>query len=131
LPAFTLITSIIIIIFFSVEVRNIYVWIMYENPASFADAENLYNKAGLSIVWGLLSFTFILLGMRYSFKTLRIIALLLFGITLLKLFVFDLKNIPPGGKILAFILLGVLLLTVSFMYQRLKKLIIDDAVTKK
>jgi hypothetical protein len=41
--------------------------------------------------------------------------------------VFDITNIPPGGKILAFILLGVVLLIVSFMYQRLKKLIIDDA----
>ncbi len=131
LPAFTWITAIIVIIFFSVEVKNIYVWLTYQNPASFADAENLYNKAGLSIVWGLLSFAFIWLGMRYSFKTLRIIALLLFGITLLKLFVFDLKHIPPGGKIVAFILLGVLLLTVSFMYQRLKKLIIDNAVTKE
>ena len=33
-------------------------------------------------------------------------------------------------KIVAFILLGVVLLTVSFMYQRLKKLIIDDAAKK-
>jgi uncharacterized membrane protein len=131
LPAFTWITAVIVIILFSVEVKNMYVWLAYQDPNSFASAENLYNKAGLSIVWGLLSFAFIWLGMRYSFKTLRIIALFLFGITLLKLFVFDLKNISPGGKIVAFILLGVLLLTVSFMYQRLKKLIIDDAVTKE
>ena len=40
---------------------------------------------------------------------------------------YDIRNIPPGGKFAAFILLGVLLLTVSFMYQRLKKIIIDDA----
>ena len=40
---------------------------------------------------------------------------------------YDIRNIPHGGKIAAFILLGVLLLTVSFMYQRLKKIIIDDA----
>jgi len=130
LPAFTLITAIIVVIFFSVEVKDVYVWLMYHNPDSFTYAENLYNKAGLSIVWGLLSFTFIWLGMHYGFKILRIIALILFGITLLKLFAIDLKNISPGGKILAFILLGVLLLTVSFMYQRLKKLIIDDADKK-
>ncbi len=131
LPAFTCITAIIVIIFFSVEIKNIYVWLVYQNPNSFTDAENLYNKAGLSIVWGLLSFTCIWLGMRYGFKTLRVIALVLFGVTLIKLFVFDLKNIPPGGKIVAFILLGVLLLTVSFMYQRLKKLIIDDTDEKE
>jgi hypothetical protein len=33
---------------------------------------------------------------------------------------------PAGGKIAAFILLGVILLTVSFMYQRLRKLLIDN-----
>ncbi len=42
-------------------------------------------------------------------------------ITLLKLFIYDIVNIPVGGKIAAFFSLGVLLLVVSFMYQRLKK----------
>ncbi len=130
LSVFTWITAIVVVIFFSVEVKDVYVWFMYRNPGSFMYAADLYNKAGLSIVWGLLSFAFIWLGMHHGFKTLRIIALFLFGITLFKLFVFDLKNIAPGGKIIAFILLGVLLLTVSFMYQRLKKLIIDDAGKK-
>jgi uncharacterized membrane protein len=69
------------------------------------------------------------LGMQYKFRSLRIISLSLFTLTLVKLFTYDIRNIPPGGKIAAFILLGVLLLTVSFMYQRLKKIIIDDAET--
>ena len=115
-----------IIILLSVEVRHLYVWFMYSDNASIIYAENLYSKAGLSIVWGVSSFILIWLGMNYSFKPLRIIALVLFGITLIKLFAFDIKNIPPGGKIVAFILLGVLLLIVSFMYQRLKKLIINE-----
>jgi uncharacterized membrane protein len=51
----------------------------------------------------------------------------LFSITLVKLFLFDIKNIPIAGKIAAFFCLGVLLLVVSFMYQRLKKILIDDA----
>jgi hypothetical protein len=32
----------------------------------------------------------------------------------------------PGGKIAAFTLLGVLLLVISFMYQRLKKILTDQ-----
>ncbi len=112
-----------IIILFSVEVRNLYVW-MAGSPIDYA--VNLYAKAGLSIVWGLLSFVFIWIGLKYRLKSLRILALLLFGATLLKLFTYDIVNIPPGGKIVAFILLGILLLIVSFMYQRLKKMLIDD-----
>jgi uncharacterized membrane protein len=72
------------------------------------------------------SFAFMWLGMRYKYRTLRIISLSLFSLTLFKLFAFDIRNIPVGGKIAAFFCLGVLLLVVSFMYQRLKKIIIDD-----
>jgi uncharacterized membrane protein len=55
----------------------------------------------------------------------------LFGCTLIKLFLFDIQDIAPGGKIIAFILLGALLLVISFMYQRLKNIIIDDAKNPK
>jgi uncharacterized membrane protein len=65
------------------------------------------------------------MGIRNNFQPLRILGLTLFTITLIKLFFYDIRNIPPGGKIAAFILLGILLLTVSFMYQRLKKILID------
>jgi uncharacterized membrane protein len=70
------------------------------------------------------------LGMHHKFKPLRILSLVLFSITLLKLFLFDIRNIPVAGKIAAFFCLGVLLLVVSFMYQRLKKIIIEDEEKK-
>ncbi len=85
-----------------------------------------YLRAGLTILWGLSSFALMWLGMRHRYKTLRIISITLFGIALLKLFLSDITDIGPGGKIAAFILLGVLLLVVSFMYQRLKKILLDD-----
>jgi uncharacterized membrane protein len=129
--SFAWISSVALIILLSVEIRHLYIWFNYSNPASLGDAENLYAKAGLSIVWGLSSFALIWLGMKYKFKPLRIVALVLFGATIIKLFSYDIRNIPPGGKIVAFILLGVLLLTVSFMYQRLKKILIEDALDKK
>jgi uncharacterized membrane protein len=66
------------------------------------------------------------LGMKYKFRTLRIVSLTLFFIILGKLFLFDIRNIPVAGKIAAFFCLGILLLVVSFMYQRLKKIIIED-----
>lgn len=49
--------------------------------------------------------------------------------TLLKLFCYDIIDIPPAGKIIAFILLGILLLVISFMYQRLKKILLQDEVS--
>jgi uncharacterized membrane protein len=123
---FTWTASACLVFLFSVEMYHIIMWTTYHQTGDRNYVENLYYKAGLSIVWGLCSFAMMWLGMKYRFKTLRIISLTLLSFTLIKLFLYDIKNIPPGGKIAAFILLGVLLLIISFMYQRLKKIIIDD-----
>ena len=124
-PALTCLASISIVFLLSVEMYHILLW---THPGSENDLvwwENLYYKAGLSILWSICSFTMIWLGIRNNFQPLRILGLTLFTITLIKLFFYDIRNIPPGGKIAAFILLGILLLTVSFMYQRLKKILLD------
>ncbi len=108
--------------------------LLYLSIFATADRLQLYNtnysKAGLTITWALFSFTLIWLGLKFKNKTLRIIALSIFTIALLKLFLFDIRNIAEAGKIAAFILLGILLLVISFMYQRLKKIIIDNEEKK-
>ncbi len=110
----------------SIDVHLILRSFFYSNYNSLYEIERVYIKTGLPILWGICSFAFMWLGMHYKFRTLRIISLSLFSLTLFKLFVFDIRNIPAGGKIAAFFCLGILLLVVSFMYQRLKKIIIDD-----
>jgi uncharacterized membrane protein len=127
LPHLTWILAVICVVVFSVEIGNLFVWLNYTDKSSFDQDDLIYDKAGLTIVWAVSSFTMIWMGMKYSYKPLRITALVLFGITLIKLFAFDIRDIAPGGKIIAFILLGILLLIISFMYQRLKKIIIDDS----
>jgi len=131
MPHLTWIIAVIFVFIFSVELRNLYIWLNYSDALSFHNEESNFDKAGLTIVWAISSFVMIWLGLKYSYKPLRITALVLFGITLIKLFLFDIQDIAPGGKIIAFILLGVLLLIISFMYQRLKKIIIDDSEVRK
>lgn len=83
-------------------------------------------KIGFPILWGILSFLFLFIGMKKSNKTFRIVALLLIAINLLKLFTYDIKDASKAGKIVAFIILGVVLLIISFMYQKIKALLLDD-----
>jgi len=64
--------------------------------------------------------------MKKKMKMLRIIALSLFFFTLLKLFAVDVWDMSEGGRIAAFISLGIILLVVSFLYQKLKKLIFEE-----
>jgi len=114
------------VIFLSLEIHFIANQVFYAADNNLENIQRIYIKTGLPILWGLCSFTFMWLGMHFKNRTLRIISLSLFTLTLLKLFIFDIRNIPAGGKIAAFFCLGVLLLVVSFMYQRLKKIIIDE-----
>ena len=117
--------SILLLIFLSNEGQHLFVALLYRTN-NILYAKEQYGKAVLTIVWGVCSFGLMWLGMRYKYKPLRVISLSIFSLALLKLFLFDLANVSEGGKIAAFILLGVLLLTISFMYQKLKKIIIDD-----
>jgi uncharacterized membrane protein len=120
----------ITVILLSAEGQLLVNAVFYSHSNDLGYLSRVYNKTGLPILWGLCSFVFMVLGMRKKFKPLRIISLLLFSITLVKLFLFDIRNIPVAGKIAAFFCLGVLLLVVSFMYQRLKKIIIEDEEKK-
>ena len=83
-------------------------------------------KIGYPILWGILSFALLIFGIKRQWKQLRIIALSLLGLTILKLFAYDINNVSETGKIIAFILLGVLILIISFVYQKIKKLVVDE-----
>jgi hypothetical protein len=83
-------------------------------------------KIGFPILWGVLSFAFLIVGIKKQWKQLRIISLTLLGMTIAKLFVYDIKNVSETGKIVAFILLGILILIISFVYQKIKKLVVDE-----
>jgi hypothetical protein len=127
---FTWLICLITVTLLSAEGQLLVNALCYSKAYDLQDLSRIYNKTGLPILWGLCSFAFMWLGMRHKFKPLRIISLVLFSITLVKLFLFDIRNIPVAGKIAAFFCLGVLLLVVSFMYQRLKKIIIEDEEKK-
>ena len=88
-------------------------------------------KIGYPILWGVFSFIFLVIGIKKQWKNLRIIALSLLGLTIVKLFVYDIKNVSETGKIIAFILLGVLILVISFVYQKIRKLVVDEKVENK
>ena len=127
---FTWIVSAGIVVFLSLEFCLLSNLVFYSNMHSIERIETVYVKTTLPILWGLLSFALMWLGMRHKVRTMRIVSLTLFSVTLLKLFTYDIVNIPQAGKIAAFFCLGVLLLIISFMYQKVKKIIVDDETAK-
>ncbi|MDQ3047508.1 MAG: DUF2339 domain-containing protein, partial [Bacteroidota bacterium] len=78
------------------------------------------------ILWGVYSFLLIAWGIFKKNKISRISAICLFGITLFKLVTYDTWDLSTGYKVIAYMLLGVILLVVAFLYQKFKGLIFGD-----
>jgi len=107
-------------------------WIMSSELINILDlthTEGSY-KLGLSILWGVFSLFLISMGLAKNKKHLRIGAMVLFGITLIKLFFYDIYALSTIAKTIVFVSLGVLLLIISFLYNKYKHLIIDDVEVK-
>jgi uncharacterized membrane protein len=92
----------------------------------YGKARTLLVKVALPILWGVLAFVFLTIGIKNQWRSLRIIALALLGVTIVKLFAYDISNVSETGKIIAFILLGVLILVMSFAYQKIKKIVMNS-----
>ena len=83
-------------------------------------------SAGLSLSLSIAGFVQMGLGMRLHQKVMRMISLSTFGIVLLKLVFDDLWAMPTIGKIIVFIILGLILLILSFLYQKLKDVLFKN-----
>ena len=84
---------------------------------------NNLEQLSLSGVWLLYSLLLMVLGFWRSLRSMRIIAFVLFGFTILKIFIYDLSSLETLYRIFSFIGLGLILLAVSYAYQRYKDII--------
>lgn len=96
------------------------------NWMDIAESTQSY-KLGLSILWGIYALLLIAMGIGKKKKYLRIGAISLFGATLFKLFFYDISHLDTIAKTIVFVSLGILLLIISFLYNKYKHIISDEA----
>ena len=113
---------------FEIGVHVCILWILSSELLNLMDlaGSNQTYKLGLSILWGLYALLLIALGIKKSKAYLRIGGMVLFGITLLKLFFYDIASLDTISKTVVFMSLGILLLIVSFLYNKYKDRISAD-----
>lgn len=78
----------------------------------------LAQQLGLSVLWTIYAAALILAGMARHSAMLRWQALALFAVVVAKVFLYDLSILSRFYRIISFLVLGVLLLGVSFLYQK-------------
>lgn len=136
LTAFPVVANILILWLFSTEIIC-----YFDSLTLMLTPGNGYPELGygvneeakqltLSAVWAVYSIFLVALGILKKVKVIRLFAMLLFGITILKVFLFDLSSLDTIYRILSFLILGVILILVSFLYQvfkdRIAGIIEDD-----
>ena len=78
----------------------------------------LAQQLSLSVIWAAYGGGLLVTGIMRHSRLLRMMALLLLGVTIIKVFLFDLAELDRFYRIVSFIVLGLVLLAVSFLYQQ-------------
>jgi len=113
---------------FEILVHIAIIWVTSSELLNWLDligSEQSY-KLGLSILWGLYALLLIALGIWKNKKHMRIGAIILFSLTLVKLFLYDISSLDTIAKTIVFVSLGILLLIISFLYNKYKHIISDE-----
>ena len=80
----------------------------------------LMPKDLTTLGWGVAAFGLFALGFAVSERWYRIVGLAVLAFTLGRMVLIDMAGLPPNQRILTFILIGVMLLAVSYVYTRLR-----------
>jgi len=98
------------------------IWIVTSELINLMDLSGSSEsyKLGISILWGIYSLLLIALGIWKNRKYLRLGAIGLFSLTLMKLFFYDISHLDTISKTVVFLSLGILLLITSFLYNKFK-----------
>jgi uncharacterized membrane protein len=105
------------------------VWILSSELLQWLDIANAENsyKLVLSILWGVLALLLVIWGILKNKFHLRISAFVLIGIILIKMFFYDLSHMNGFKKSILFIIIGVLMLGISFLYNKYKHRIFENS----
>ena len=82
-----------------------------------------YEVSGslLTVAWGMEGLLVLVIGFPTRERVLRLSGLALFTFCVLKLFAYDLRQLDTPNRILSFVVLGLLLLGVSWIYTRFRE----------
>jgi uncharacterized membrane protein len=87
--------------------------------ATFSDAYvQGFRQWAVSIVWGCYGLSLLVSGLHFAKKEFRMVGLLLFAITIFKIFFIDLERSDVLFRLIAFALLGIVLLLAAYAYLR-------------
>ncbi|WP_394667130.1 DUF2339 domain-containing protein [uncultured Chryseobacterium sp.] len=107
----------------SFELYDIYILLNAEKISDIKALSKHFGLLYLPIIWAVLACIFIYRGLKNNISEYSKIGFALVAVTILKLYLYDVWEMDNVSRIIAFIILGIILLLSSFLFQRLKKII--------
>lgn len=101
-----------------------------EAAGFFYDYLTSARFAAISILWTLFSIMLIIFGFIKNQANWRKIAIGLFFVTMIKVFLYDMSNVSTPYRIISFLVLGLMLISASYLYHRFKDLILSSNSAK-
>ena len=93
-------------------------WELRGDTVRFASSAELVRQMMLSATWGAYAAGLTAIGIKRRYAPVRYLALCVFGITVLKVFIVDFSQLDSVYRIVSSIALGLLLMGASYLYQR-------------
>lgn len=118
-----LLISITCILSVSFELYRIYIFLNGTTYQNIFQLQEHFSILYLPIIWAVLSCGSIFAGLKKNIPELNKIGFGLLGITILKLYLYDVWQMDNVSRIIAFIILGIILLLSSFMFQKFKNML--------
>ncbi len=106
------------IVFYALFGISLFVVLNVEVAAYFLEAAPRARIASISVLWAIYAAVLMLLGFARNLSVLRRVAIALFAATVIKVFVRDMADVDTPFRILSFLVVGLLLVAVSFLYHR-------------
>ncbi len=91
----------------------------------FFDYNDAY-KTGLSVLWSILAIGLLSIGIKNKNKEYRYFSIFLSLILVLKLIIFDTSNFTTLQKTFVYLVIGIVLLFLSFLYNKFKDKIFNE-----
>ncbi|GAA5090481.1 DUF2339 domain-containing protein [Chryseobacterium ginsengisoli] len=107
----------------SCELYDLYLLMNAEKISDIAGIGKHFSVLYLPIIWAILASLFIYKGLKSDVSEYNKVGFALIAVMILKLYAYDVWKMDNVSRIIAFIILGIILLLSSFLFQRVKKLI--------
>lgn len=116
----TIAANVLAIVALSLEAAGYFEKLMRLSVAVASEQRDLQlaRQLSLSVIWAVYGGALLVVGLLRRTQLLRVMALLLLGLTISKVFFLDLSALDKIYRIVSFIVLGAILLVVSFLYQQ-------------